>query len=787
MKKRKMLAFFLFFVMVFTIVTPAFAITEQDETKTDWTVTGNETVQGKTLLIKGPLTIKSGATLQLLDATLLMDGSSGILAEQGAILTINNTKISSNNPGIIFYPIIIKCDNATIENSELTGLGITPGQYFNPLVLTGKGITVDNCIIGGAIALDRTSKCVISRNKLYQESTPAKFYSMIDLVESNENQITGNTEYGGLNGICCRYSWNNSFDSNTWFAQEEKYIGSSPEKWWNETYVNGPAAGNGIWLNEMSNNNMVTNNKAYGASCSAYRITQSSSNTLRGNYARGTRVGLVMLFAQNNIIDNNQFYDIWEYEAIQMYRTHDNYIINNTIKRSQIGVGLMSSKNETLSGNRFESCSKALNILNSNDNNILGNSSLNCISSLVVDWSIGNTISGNNFMTNKLAAFISKSNAVGGNIVKGNYWSGSTYAKDRALDSAFAKVPNLIEIATAPPIVPVEYLQRNIEDININSDTLWENKTIELKGTISVSASASLTMRNVTLIYKPDANAVNHSVIASWGGNISIYDSTFTGLEYDKFLELSIKNAESLIVKNSKFYNMGAWDGSGAIEIENVKNVDVQGNTFSGCYQAAKIWECSNVLFSGNTIEKSREGVTLSPITGSTVIIQNNKLNQIGYHGIRIWACMGQLSKASKISGNILTNLWGDEIWCSFGFLGSSLQKNSFTNVRGPSVISGDNLLLDGRSFRPIATGSSNIKKGQTINVYLTVMGVRRVLLKTTDSITTVRLTLNGKVISSKTLVIKSGKINTVSFSVKALSSGTYGLIFENERAYIRK
>ena len=778
----KKLVFLIFLLLIFILVKQDVAFTEPSDSTTNWIVTGNDVIQNKTIIVKGTFTIVAGASLELQGVTLLMDGSSGILVEQGAKLIINNSKILSKEPGKNFYPIVIQSDNAQILNTEISGLGNKPGQYNNPFVITGKGVTVENCKIGGAITLDKTSQCKLIRNKFYQESTPAMFYAMIDLYESNDNDILGNTEYGGLNGIYCRYSWNNNFDSNTWYAQEEKYIGNSPEKWWNETFVNGSVAGNGIWLNEMSNNNVVTKNKSYGASCSAFRITQSSANTLIGNDARGTRVGLVMLFAQNNLIDGNHFSDIWEYEAIQMYRTHDNYILNNSVKNSQIGVALVSSKNETLIGNTFENCSKALNVISSNDNNIRGNSITNCISSLVADWSLGNTISDNNFINSKLPAFICK-----GNVVKGNYWSGTTATEDKTLDLAYSKSLNAIKTENAPAIIPVEYTQKSYEGIRIEQDTVWENQTIELKGTLFIADGVSLTLKNVQLIYKPDSNAVSHSVISSFGGNLYIENSTLTGPEYDKLLNLSIKDAKNFVVKNSQFNNMGAWDGGGALEIENVNHVDIQGNTFTGCYQAAKIWRCPKVVFSGNTLINLREGMNVSPIDGSTVIIQNNKINQSAYHGIRIWACGGLLSKSSVISGNTLSNIWGDGIWCSVDFLGKALQNNSFTNIIGPSVMSGDSILLDGRSFRPISIVPSTVKNGQPINLYFTVMGVRRELPKTQDSITDVSLTLNGKVIGSKTLLIKSGKMNTVNFSIKATENGNYGLIFTHERDYMKK
>lgn len=779
MKKYMLTLFIMLFVTLFTFNSQSAATADLTETKTDWIITGSESIQNKTIIIKGMLTIKPGANLDLQGVTLLMDGSLGILAEQGATISINNSKISPKNPGINFYPIVLNCDNAMIQNTEITGLGNSPQPYNNPLLITGKGSTVSNCKIGGAITLNNAKQCKLNNNKFYQESTPAKFYSMIDLFESNENELIGNTEYGGLNGIYCRYSWNNLINSNTWYAQEEKYIGSSSEEWWNETYVNGSVAGNGIWLNEMSNNNIVTNNKSFGASCSAYRITQSSANTLKNNYAKGTRVGLVMLFAQNNLIEDNQFFDIWEYEAIQMYRTHDNFIINNYAKNSQVGIALVNSKNETLSGNRFEDCSKALSIISSNNNNISGNSTLNCITTIVVDWAAKNTISSNNFVSSKRPSFICSDN-----IVSANYWTGPIAATDRLLDTAYSNKENTIQKAISPSIIPVDYIQRSTEALTINQDTVWENKSIELKGSLYIPKGVSLTLKNVTLIYMPDSNAVFHSVISSSGGNLYIYDSTLIGPEYDKLLNVSSKDADNFVLKNSKFYNMGAWDGGGATEVENVKNVDIQGNTFAGCYQASKIWACSNVVFSGNTIENVREGVSLSPINGSTVIIQNNKINKSAYHGIRIWACMGRLSKASSISGNRLSNIWGDGLWCSLDFLGTAVQKNIFENVRGPSVLSGDNLLLDGRSYRPIGTDSSVVKKGQSVNLYFSVMGVRRELLKTKDSLTDVQLTLNGKIIASKTLIIKSGKLNTINFSIKAPENGTYGLLFKNERTY---
>lgn len=771
--------FIIFMMLLITFLIPSFMSPVTIETKTDWVITSPEVIQDKTLIVKGGIIIKAGGTLELQNVTLLMDDAKGILAENGATFTVVNSKLSSNTPGKTFYPIVIHCDGATIEKTQIAGLGNGTPPYMNPLVITGKNATINQCQIGGAISLYKTSQCTLTNNKLYQESTPAMFYAMIQLTQSNDNTLTGNTEYGGLNGIYCIYSWGNQFDNNTWYAQEEKYIGTNTTKWWNETFVNGSVAGNGIWLNEMSNNNVVTNNKSYGPSCSAFRITQSSANTFKYNQAKGTRVGLVMLFAQNNIIDSNSFSDIWEYEAIQMYRTHNNTIINNTIKQSQVGIALQQSKNETVSGNSFIACGKAITLFNANRNMVTLNSASDCISGIVVDWSKDNTLSNNNFINGKLPAFIST-----GNLIKGNYWSGTTSTADKLLDKTFSKTLNKIVKISAPVLVPVEYIEKSTEGIRIEQDTLWENQTIELKGTLTILQGAKLTMKNVTLIYKPDNNAVDHSVITSYGGDLAIYNSKLIGPEFDKLLSISIRDADNLIIKNTELHNMGAWDGAGAVEIQNVKSVDIQSNLFSGCYQAAKIFNCPKVIFSSNTIINVREGLNISPNPNSTLMVQNNKVNQAAYHGIRIWSTMSRLSNTSVISGNTFTNIWGDGLWCSADFLGKALQKNNFSNVRGPSLLSCDNLLLDGRTYRPIAINSSYVKKGQPITLYFTVAGVRRVLVKTTDSVTTVQLTLNGKVIQTKKLVIKSGQLNTVSFSLNAPETGTYGLDFGDEKEY---
>lgn len=362
----KSIAFALTFLMILGCVFPALAFAEPQVTKTNWTITGSEKIKDQTIILKGNLIIRSGGELSLENAKIVIEGSQMIDVQPGSKLSIINSHIKSDKPGQSFYNINSNHAEITITHSMISGLK-------NPMQVKNSKLDISGSTISGGLFAENMTNSKIQNNKFDMLEAPDRVFNLIELNNAVDNHISNNTFYGASNGIYCTYSWNNTFEGNVWYAQEERFIGTNPDNWWNEEYIIGKANGNFIWLDSMSNNNTVANNQSYGGSCTGYRITQSSGNLLQGNYARGNRVGLVLNFADNNIIHENQFSNIWEYEAIQVYRSHNNFITNNTISSAHLGVGLLSSKENTVSGNLIENSGIGLNILNSKDNMISGN------------------------------------------------------------------------------------------------------------------------------------------------------------------------------------------------------------------------------------------------------------------------------------------------------------------------------------------------------------------------------------------------------------------------------
>ena len=144
---------------------------------------------------------------------------------------------------------------------------------------------------------------------------------------------------------------------------------------------------------------------------------------------------LIAKAADGNIVANNNLSHIYDEEAIHVYRSSGNYIINNNISSSIRGSSVSRfSRNNVIQANTVSHSRQGILVaLSSDDNLIVNNEVAKNKVGITVSKSSGNEIYDNSFIGNSQQGYDD-----GGNIWslehRGNYWSDYRGESDTAYD-----------------------------------------------------------------------------------------------------------------------------------------------------------------------------------------------------------------------------------------------------------------------------------------------------------------------------------------------------------------
>jgi parallel beta-helix repeat protein len=172
----------------------------------DWIVTGTEVIENRSISLDGNLTIKSGGSLTLRNATLTLDiqysGQHGISVEENGALFIFNSSISSATENR--FSFVANGSSFVMKNSKLKGVGweLPPGDtaqscvvnpeglsHFGLLVATDQAVILDNIFSGNDIGLILSgSDGTIARN-LFSYNT---LFTIL-VYQSHNNTFANNT------------------------------------------------------------------------------------------------------------------------------------------------------------------------------------------------------------------------------------------------------------------------------------------------------------------------------------------------------------------------------------------------------------------------------------------------------------------------------------------------------------------------------------------------------------------------------------------------------------------
>ena len=335
--------------------------------------------------------------------------SGNILTESGGIWVRSFYGSSTNNTVI---------GNNLMNNSG----GISLSPFSNSLLNFCSGNTVSGNILmnnTGGIALEDSSDNIISDNILTNDGRG------IMLDSSSGNTVSGNNITNSSSGISLSFSVSSSLNNT----------------------VSGNILtnnGDGILLDRSSNNRLTNNTMignrvnfgVIGSSFSEFVNYADASNTVDYKpvyYLVNSRhitvpvdAGYVALVNCTGITVRNLLL-ARNYEGVLLaYTTNSTIAQNNVTGNSGLGIWLISSSSNAISGNSVTNNSEGIWFDSSSTNNIIGNYVENNGDGIGLSSSSGNMIYHNNFVDNNHQVFVDDWSANAwddGYPSGGNYWS----------------------------------------------------------------------------------------------------------------------------------------------------------------------------------------------------------------------------------------------------------------------------------------------------------------------------------------------------------------------------
>jgi parallel beta-helix repeat protein len=466
----------------------------------------------------------------------------------------------------------------------------------------------------------------------------------IGLDISHNNYILRNS-FQGRSSIFLINSWGNLIDEN-------------------DMYINMPGM---ILIEYNSNNNVISNNIIIGGdqpSCTGIRSNLSSNNLYINNTIRNFRINLRLRVSNNCIIANNIISGMrWENESegcgIEMFRSNNNTIINNEISSvADAGIILFDESNSNkIKCNSISNTKVGIELFYESDSNSIANNNIFQNSmGLILDNTTENIVYHNNFTNNEKGGFDDGINFWDYN-GEGNYWSdyeGEDQNSNGIGDTQQAILPNGVD--RYPLIQSVEEISEAIPELElaqfddsgfayfeIFQQTVWENETRDIGGSLVIHQGGSLTLNNVKL------KVTCAGIIVDSLGSLNINDSEINSDGSD----ISVSRGSQLHIENSI---LNGFHGSGISIL--CDQAIIKDNIIKNCYIGIDIRNSSsNHQIIGNTITNTRRAIV--PGSGwysENILIQNNRIINALSKGIET-----DISN-SFITGNVFKDIWGHPI-----------------------------------------------------------------------------------------------------------------------------
>jgi len=678
----------------------------------DWDVIGMEVAENETIELSGNLTIKAGGSLTLRNVTLRMnvehDGQYGISVEEGGALSIYNSNISSTTGFRFFFSVMV--GSFVMKNSVLHDAGGGGGaDWGGEPRKRGLYVQADDAVIDGNLIADCLGVflCLchnssVTNNRLVTDYGITVTHNVPPFTPTpSNNTILNNTIQGAIEfGITIGVGNSNVVANNTildamvgimmWDSRDNIVVNNhvSPE--------HHPDPWGGIVLWSWCGNNTIANNTVKTENpkgiIDGIEVFRSVNNRIEGNIVENLSGGITLSYSHNNVLASNNISNIWRgtdpmhsyspsSDAIQLYHSSNNTIINNQISRVQSNAIILwdMSKNNVLQANVIDSSYNGIGLHYSSDNNTIANNEVGRIGSwtIVLDESNENIAYHNSFLDPIIEAYddgMNYWNLEG----HGNYWGdyegqdidgdgigdASYHILPRGTDdfplmnpepATFVPIPILEE--ASPPLWPPDRPRATI-----TTEETWKNTVVTMDG-ITVKNGGNLTLQNVTVMFCSD-----FSVEA--GGSLYIYDSKITAADqnYGGF-SFFVTKAKEFVMMNSVLSYSGfcyQTDFPGGLAVL-ATNATIENNTCVHNYRG--IWVSSMlgwvqyppfVTIANNTVSYSYDGIVYD--TGDAL---GNTVSKIIHTGI-FGSISGQWWRQYYfLANNSVTQVWTGAIMLS--------------------------------------------------------------------------------------------------------------------------
>jgi parallel beta-helix repeat protein len=255
--------------------------------------------------------------------------------------------------------ILIKCDNVTVQNQDLsnTSIGLFLCYTNNCLILNNTLSSSDYC----GILLYRSNNNNISKNIISNE------YVGISIIYSFGNTVLSNTiSFSSWLGILIRSSNSNNILNNTfsdnWCGLDLEYD-SEFNNISGNIFINDGAWVYNAWRNTFLNNYVNNKPLIYLEDESDIIIDENAGQvilvscdniTVQDQELSNTFIGIMLMDTHNCLISDNIFASNNQY-GIFLTHSNNNNISMNTISDNSVGIAMSISDENIILGNAIKS------------------------------------------------------------------------------------------------------------------------------------------------------------------------------------------------------------------------------------------------------------------------------------------------------------------------------------------------------------------------------------------------------------------------------------------------
>jgi parallel beta-helix repeat protein len=607
----------------------------------DWTIQGNQTLQGKNILLKGDLLIGEGASLTLENTRLVFDTGkdTGSLTKRRLevkngtfVLKGGTLRSTRQDNGIDFYAEAsgIKIQGSRISNiignimlERCSNVEMTDNYVLDSA--TSGFVNSNNC--SGALY---TNNVIINKDRgsmswitflsgsratglIIRDNVCVDQGECLFLQQGSDGLISGNLVLGDQYwlGLSLRHDAGNSTYDNNFLQQNYD---------------------DGYQINEVSNTNAVNADSL------------DSTTTFSRNVVNNSGRAFQMQNMSNCVFDSNRAWmqlfnpqdNRIELAAVSMQYSHHNEILNNTFESWNGASGLQAfyCTENRVENNTFSGFKYGIELWNkSDDNSIRGNRVVDCVSSILTNESQNNKVSGNALVSTKNTR-INVYNS-GSNQWSSNYYSDQSGMGPRKIDKAGTDSSPLPEQPGMKKVQSVYTARafdlKRMTDMyelekssgRISENELWKDKTVhyDVGHDFKVLKGATLTLENVTFL-APVFYKSEPEIYIEEGASLILKNSRIVADPKGMPFYFRVENGATFIAENCTFENINEFNICGAKSV-------IRNCTFTDCFEALALGMGDDAKIENCKIVNSFEGIRFYSRSGGKAQISGIKETNI--------------------------------------------------------------------------------------------------------------------------------------------------------------